>query len=107
MKQAEYTFTKEETYFKIYAHIISVMKLHSEYLEAQPQNTTEANTCMQIWSPIIESIFEHPTLKIMWDESVNGQSSIAKKANQEPNKKCIGDKIGFRVCFKERPKQTS
>lgn len=104
IKQAEYAFTQEETYFKIYAHVISVMKLHPEYLEAQPQNTTEANTCIQIWSPIIDSIFEHPTLKMMWGDSVNGQSSIAKKANQEPNKKCIGDKIDFRVCFKDRNK---
>ncbi|KAG1321306.1 hypothetical protein G6F62_010894 [Rhizopus arrhizus] len=104
MKQAEYAFTKEETYFKIYAHVISVMKLHPEYLEAQPQHTTEANTCIQIWSPIIDSIFEHPTLKMMWGDSVNGQSSIAKKENQESNRKCIGDKIDFRVCFKDRNK---
>ncbi|KAI7908037.1 uncharacterized protein BX663DRAFT_482274 [Cokeromyces recurvatus] len=34
MKQAKYAFTKEETYFKIYAHVTSVMKLHPEYLEA-------------------------------------------------------------------------
>ncbi|EIE75681.1 hypothetical protein RO3G_00385 [Rhizopus delemar RA 99-880] len=104
MKQAEYAFTKEETYFKIYAHVISVMKLHPEYLEAQRQYTTEANTCIQIWSPIIDSIFELPTLKIMWGDSINGQSSIAKKANQESNKKCIGDKIDFRVCCKDRNK---
>ncbi|CEP20152.1 hypothetical protein [Parasitella parasitica] len=104
MKQAEYAFAQEETYFKIYAHVISVMKLHPEYWEAQSQHTTEANTCIQIWSPIIDSILEHSTLKIMWGDSVNGQSSIAKKANQELNKKCIGDKIDFRVCLKDQNK---
>ncbi|KAI9023880.1 hypothetical protein CLU79DRAFT_748609 [Phycomyces nitens] len=80
-------------------------ELHPEYLESQPRNSTEANNCTQLWGPIINTVFEHPDLKVMWGDSVNVRSSLAKKAthqSEETYKKYIGDKIDFRVCYKDR-----
>lgn len=106
-RQASYAFTKEEIYFKVYTHIISVMKQHPEYLEAQPKNLTEGNYNVQLWGPIINAVFEHPTLKVMWRESVNSLSLQAKKVasgSQTKRKKYIGDKVDFRVCYKHHNK---
>lgn len=99
--QSDYAFGKDKFYFKVYTHFIQILKQHPEYLIARTKNMTEGNYAMKIWGSVIEAVFNHPKLKVMWGESVNSSSSEAKKISpvDGTNKKYIGDKVDFRICY--------
>ncbi|KAG2232265.1 hypothetical protein INT48_001550, partial [Thamnidium elegans] len=101
-KQSEYAFSNDELYFKVSSHFLQILKQYPEYLQARTKNMTEGNYTMKVWGPVIEAVFDHPKLKVMWGESVNSSSSEAKKigCTDSTNKKYIGDKVDFRICYK-------
>jgi hypothetical protein len=101
-KQQKSAFKSKEVYFKVLAHLITILKDRPDYLEAKHKTFTEANYVTKIWAPIMECVFNDAKLVVHWGESVNKRSSSSKKLNEtatEGQGNIIGDKIDFRICY--------
>ncbi|KAG1168218.1 hypothetical protein G6F46_004858 [Rhizopus delemar] len=80
-KQIKYAFEEEESCFKIYSLILGALNSNAQNILQfnNKKDPTEQDFVVKIWGPIFSTIFDDSALFTKWGDSINEESSKAKR----------------------------